>query len=245
MQPHEIGLIRLQRLQGQQDQVIKIDCPAQGQAALIIGIHLQPDFEQGPCPALLLQCLPQFVRLGAQLFGHADQIIGDFAHIILHVAADALKLLQVFGLDQRPQGVGVVVEKFAGGIFFDLARRVVVDDVEIFAQPDQAGAFAHDVMRQPVQGAHAIADARQQAACAQKLADAQAEIGDGAVGEGDDQHLAFIAAPAAAVLFGHQPLHQFGGQQAEGVGLARAGHGADAHRPVCVGEDALLRRAQL
>ena len=245
MQPHQIGLIRLQRLQGQQDQVIKIDRPAQGQTALIIGVDVEAGIEQRPRAALFLEVFRQFVGLSMQFLGQADQIIGDFAHIVLHKAADALKLLQVFGFDQRPQGVGVVGEKFAGGIFFDLARRVLVDDVEIFAQPDEAGAFAHDVMRQPVQRAHAIADARQQAACAQKLADAQAEVGDGAVGEGDDQHLALIAAPAAAVLFGHQPLHQFGGQQAEGVGLARAGHGADAHRPVCVGEDALLRRAQL
>ena len=91
-----------------------------------------------------------------------------------------------------------------------------------------------------MQRTHAVADAGQKPLfLAHEVADAAAEVLDGAVGEGDDQHLTIIKRS-----FSGQPFHQARGQQAQGEGLAAAGHGADAHGPVGVFKDCLLRGAR-
>ena len=117
---------------------------------------------------MLLQLLRQLVWLGRQFFGHADKVGGNVDSVFDQVALDALRLLEVFGLDKRRQGLRVAAQVVDRRLALDLVRGAVVDDVKVFTQSDESRALTYDVVRQPVQRAHAVADARQQAAAAQE-----------------------------------------------------------------------------
>ena len=201
---------------------------------------MQAEVQQGPRSALAIQLGPQFVGLGLQFLAHTDHRVGDAHGVVNDIAFNAPVVLQVVRLDEGRKQFGMGAKVTYHRLALDPFGGAFVDNIEGFAEADQSRSLAHDVVSQPMQRAHAIADAGQQPLfLAYEAADATAEVLDCAVGDGDDQHLALVERP-----LGSQPLHQARGQQAQREGLAAAGHGADAHGPVGIFKDCLLRRAR-
>ena len=165
---------------------------------------MQPKVEQGPGAANVAQFCLKLERLHPQFFCHTDDRIGDVDGIFEHIFFNAAEVAQIVGVDKCAQCVGVHAEIAEDRIPFDLGGSAVVDDVKIFAQPHQTGTFAHDVVCQPMQRAHPVANAGQQTpSLTQKGANAAAKVGNCAVGKGDHQHFAVIH-----LSFTRQPLDQ-------------------------------------
>ena len=89
------------------------------------------------------------------------------------------------------------------------------------AKPTSDGLLAHDVMRQAVEGAHAVTDVWQQAACSHKAGHAGGEVIDCRIDQGHDQHF---------LVLGHAAERdKLGRQVGQHLGLAAARHGRDTH----------------
>jgi hypothetical protein len=241
LQPQQIALVALQRPQRQHDQVVEVHAATDGQAALVVAVDLHGKVEQRPTPARLVQRLPGIGRIPAQLLDEADGNLRQLNGVLFHSVLQerGAELGDKLRRHVSPKGVGLGAQKGAHGVPLDLVGRAVIDDGELLAEPHQPRPLAHDVVGQPVQRAHPVADAGQEPFfLAQDGADAGAEVGHRTVGEGDDQHL--TVAPAARQ---RQPLDQLRGEQTQCKGFAAAGDGADAHVALAVGEDGLLGRS--
>jgi hypothetical protein len=88
-------------------------------------------------------------------------------------------------------------------------------------------------VRQPVQGADTVAEGHEQG---QEILDAGGEVIHGRVDQGDKENFLLVSDRAGT----DKP----GSQGAEGVGLAGAGHGGNAHLPAGIGKDLGLSGAR-
>ena len=175
-QPFQVSLVRLQRPQRQQDEVVEVDGAAQTQAALVIGVDVQAKLQQRPGARLPLQAAQQLVGRRRQLLGDPNHGIGDVDGVVKQGLLDAARVLQILRLDEGPECVRAGAEVAQHRLALDLGGRPLVDDIELFAQADQAGPLADDVVGQAVERAHAVAHAGQQALLlAQEAADAARE----------------------------------------------------------------------
>jgi len=138
----------------------------------------------------------------------------------------------------------VLIQGAPGDILNDVRRHALIDDLEVFGKAHERRTLPHNVMGQAVKGAHPVADVGQQAALPlQDVGDAVAEVVDGSIGEGDDQHFAPVhplGQPA-----GGQVFHQARGKVRQGERLAAAGDGFDAHLPAAIPvHDGVLLRTE-
>ncbi len=177
-----------------------------------------------------LEPRPRGCRRQLQVLGQPDRVAGDRRHGLGPMLPAHPVGLAVVQLRRQPGAgrVGMAGHPRVDRLLQDLRRLALVQDREIVREPHQRRPFAHDIVRQAVQRAHAIADARQQAALPHELGHAPREVVHGRVDQGDDQHLLVVGQRAA----GHQPRRQRG----EGLGLAAPRHRRDPHLPARVGE---------
>lgn len=111
------------------------------------------------------------------------------------------------------------------------ARFALVNDAELILQPDARRLLADDVVRQPVQCAHAIFVQRLQG-IVEEAFDARLEIVHRRVDERDDENFLVVAQPSF--------LNDLRRQRREDVRLARAGDSGNAEPSAGVAEDVLL-----
>ncbi len=71
----------------------------------------------------------------------------------------------------------------------DELRFALIHDLKAFLQPSQRRLLADNVMRESVQGSHAITEMRNETARLDHLADARREIIHCRVDEGHDEHI--------------------------------------------------------
>ena len=116
-----------------------------------------------------------------------------------------------------------------GSFFTDKISLALVKDSKAILQSDCSRFLTQNVVCQPMQGADAVSQVGDQAALLDHAADAVGKIIHRRVDQGHDQH--FLLFPQRA------GTDELGRQGREGVGLARAGHGGNAHFPAGVGED--------
>ena len=249
MQALEIFAVELERLQGQPDQVVIIHRTAVGERALVVGVDGEAQVEQGPGtrdqgsgvrgqgihfrakPRQAVDAFPQQRRGELQVLGQADEVAaqgGDQLGPMVAAHPVAFALVQV-GVQPLIGGVRVRGDPGLGGFLQDPRGVALVHDAEIVRQPHQIGPLPHDVVGQPVQRAHPVADVRQQAALLHELIHAAREVVHRRVDQGDDQHLLVVG----EVAIGDEP----GGQRGQRLRLAAAGHGRHAHLAAGVGED--------
>ena len=62
LQPEEIIGVGVECTQGEDDQIIKVNRPANKEAALIVGVDVQPKVEQRPGAGLMTQACLQLMR---------------------------------------------------------------------------------------------------------------------------------------------------------------------------------------
>ena len=113
----------------------------------------------------------------------------------------------------------------------DEARLTLVDDAETLLKPHARRLLADDVMRQPMQCAHAIFEQRLKRVIKEAF-DARFEIIHRRVDERDDEHFLIVAERAA--------LNDLRRQRREDMRLPRARDGGNAQPPAIIAEDVLL-----
>ena len=155
--------IRLQRLQSQPDQVIKIHRPAIAERALVVGIDGAPHLGQWQRRRRLVQLLAQGAGRELQVFGIADHIEGDpFDRVRQLFPPDPIRLVfRDLRVQKAVQIARVVAQPGQGGGLTNSLGLPLVDDVELLAQPHQRRALPDNVVAEAVQGAHAIANGQQ------------------------------------------------------------------------------------
>ena len=148
-------------------------------------------------------------------------------------------LLRYSGSIKSTQYIGMGLQVAIDRLPFYLLTGALVNNEKVLSQPDQPRSLADDVVGQTVESEHAEA-ARQQPSALDELIDACAEVLNSRIGERDNQHFAVVHWAGACQL-----LHQLGGQAAQSIRLAAAGHRADTEPPPFVPEYLLLCRAQI
>lgn len=113
----------------------------------------------------------------------------------------------------------------------DEARLTLVNDAETLLQPHARWLLADDIMRQPMQCAHAIFVERLEG-IVEEAFDARFEIIHRRVNERDDEHFLIVAERAA--------VNDLRRQRGEDMRLARARDSSNTQPPAVVAEDVLL-----
>jgi len=227
-----------QQLIRQADEVIEVHRAAIGQGALVAGIDLQPHLGQGQGSRLTLQMKTQPFGGEAAVLGRADELGRDLLHQSGPIfAPHPANLGRAEGRREvEVEKIRVILQPCAAGFGNQGGRDALIHDGELFIEADQGRILAHDVMRQSVQGADAIAEMGDEPARLDELAHPGREVLYSRIDQRDDQHLLIGLESSAG--------DDLRGEGREGMRLARAGHGGDAQRAVGIAQDFRLGGAR-
>ena len=134
------------------------------------------------------------------------------------------------------QDLRVQLEPGLAAILQNAGALALVQNLEILRQSHQARPLADDVVGQPVQRAHPVAQLCDQAALLQNSVDARGYVVDRRVDQRHDQDFLVVL---------DDLCHQTRGQHGQRRRLAAAGHCGYAHSPAGITEDLFLCGSQL
>ena len=227
-----IVLIRFERLQGEPDQILKIDRTAIAQGPLVVLEDGDPHLRQREQPGIVGEGAPQSLRAEPIVLGALDEIPGDQRDLSPPPGLQNLfaSLPGMGGKVLLQSKVRVGAKPGMDGVGENVAGLLLIENLEFIGEADQAWPLADDVFRQPVEGPDTVEGS--QTLLSQKLADLLLKLAPGGV---DQRHHQNLLPPGERRL-----LNQPRGQQGERPGLPAPRHRRDSHPTLPVIENARL-----
>ena len=210
----------------------------------IVNIQAKTRQRQVGCRVSRVKRIDQVVQRGQikfAIFGRSDERLGDLNAKIGQFFTNARPLFERRGINIcRSERSAMIAPPGANHLTDDRVARSLIDDGKIIREAGQRRAFLNNIVRQSVQGSHAIADIGQHhSPLAQDIRQASFEVIGSYIGKGDNQYFARLG-----IGFFEEMADQIRGEIGQCERLAAAGYGRYTKPSALITDDLILARSK-